>query len=502
MTDLAARPSGRHAPDPPATAPPPPESGSSALVAWITGQLWRFLLPVAVGVTVWLVPAPDGVKPQAWHLLAIFVATIVGVVAKPLPMGAVAILGITATALTGVLEPQQALSGFSNNVIWLIVLAFFIARGFIKTGLGTRIAYLFVRALGGSTLGLSYGMLATDLVMAPAIPSNTARAGGVIYPIVRSLSSSYGSEPDEQSRRRIGSFLTLTAFHGNVVTSAMFVTAMAANPLAVQLADAAGVHISWGKWALAALLPGLASLLLVPLVVYRLQRPEVTRTPEAPQEARRKLAEMGPMSRAEKTMLGTFALLLALWTVGDQLWDLNATVAALVGLAVLLVTKVLTWDDVVGERTAWDTLVWFAALVMMAGFLNSLGLITWFSGEMSSAVGGLAWQPAFIVLTLVYFVSHYFFASNTAHVSAMYAAFLATAIALGTPALLAALVFGFLSSLFGGLTHYGSGPAPVLYGSGYVTLGTWWRMGAVVGALNIVIWMVVGGAWMRLLGLW
>jgi DASS family divalent anion:Na+ symporter len=494
MTDLLTRPPGGSL--------QPPEPARPAPVARIARQLWRFALPAAVGVTLWFVPAPGGVKTQAWHLLAIFVATIVGVVAKPLPMGAVAILGITATALTGVLEPAQALSGFSNSVIWLIVLAFFIARGFIKTGLGTRIAYYFVRLLGRSTLGLSYGMLATDLVMAPAIPSNTARAGGVIYPIARSLSSSYGSEPDDGSRKRIGSFLTLTAFHGNVITSAMFVTAMAANPLAVQLAGAAGVHISWGKWALAALLPGLVSLLLVPLVLYKLQKPEVTRTPEAPQEARRKLAEMGPMSRAEKTMLATFALLLGLWTIGDQVWKLNATVAALVGLAVLLITKVLTWDDVLGERTAWDTLIWFAALVMMASYLNSLGLIKWFSGQMSDAVGGLAWPPAFLALALVYFVAHYFFASNTAHVSAMYAAFLATAVALGTPAMLAALVFGFLSSLFGGLTHYGSGPAPVLYGSGYVPLGTWWRIGAIVGGINLVIWLVVGGAWMRLLGVW
>jgi divalent anion:Na+ symporter, DASS family len=494
MTTLLSRPGGGTTPTSEPHRPTP--------AARVARQVWRFLLPAAVGVALWFTPAPDGVKPQAWHLLAIFVATIVAIVAKPLPMGAVAILGITATALTGVLEPAQALSGFSNSVIWLIVLAFFIARGFIKTGLGTRIAYQFVRLLGGRTLGLSYGLLATDLVMAPAIPSNTARAGGVIYPIAKSLSSSYGSEPDEGSRRRIGTFLTLTAFHGNVITSAMFVTAMAANPLAVQLAGAAGVHLSWGEWALAALLPGLVALLVVPLVVYKLQRPEVTRTPEAPQEARRKLAEMGPMSRAEKTMLATFALLLGLWTLGDQLWDLNATVAALVGIAVLLITKVLTWDDVLGERTAWDTLVWFAALVMMATFLNSLGLIKWFSGEMSDAVGGLAWQPAFIALALIYFVSHYFFASNTAHVSAMYAAFLATAIALGTPAVLAALVFGFLSSLFGGLTHYGSGPAPVLYGSGYVPLGTWWRIGALVGAVNLVIWIVVGGAWMRLIGVW
>ena len=481
--------------------PQPPEHPQSAAGS-LWGRLWRMLLPFAVGLVLWFVPAPDGVKQQAWHLLAIFVATIVGIVAKPLPIGAVALLGILATALTGTLTVQESLSGFANNVIWLIVLAFFIARGFIKTGLGTRIAYLFVRALGGRTLGLGYGMLATDLVLAPAIPSNTARAGGVIYPIVRSLSASYGSEPDDGTARRMGSYLTLTAFHGNVVTSAMFVTAMAANPLAVELAGSAGVHISWGRWALAALLPGLVSLLLVPLVLFKLHRPEVTRTPAAPQEAKRKLTEMGPMSRAEKVMLATFGLLLLLWTVGDQLWDLNSTVAALAGLAVLLVTQVLTWDDILGERTAWDTLVWFAALVMMAGFLNSLGLIKWFSGQMSDVVGGLAWQPAFLVLALVYFASHYFFASNTAHVSAMYAAFLATAIALGTPALLAALVFGFLSSLFGGLTQYGSGPAPVLFGAGYVPLGTWWRMGAVVGALNLAVWLVIGGAWTKVLGIW
>jgi len=499
-----------HAVLPPSVAPQEPPSGPPADTSGppkqpthpIVNRLWRLLLPLAVGLAVWFVPAPSGVKQQAWHLLAIFVATIVGIVAKPLPMGAIALLGILATALTGTLTVQESLSGFGNNVIWLIVLAFFIARGFIKTGLGTRIAYLFVRVLGGRTLGLGYGMLATDLVLAPAIPSNTARAGGVIYPIVRSLSASYGSEPDDGTARRIGSYLTLTAFQGNVVTSAMFLTAMAANPLAVELAKSAGVHISWGRWMLAALVPGLVSLLLVPLVMFKLSRPEITRTPGAPLEAKRKLAEMGPMSRAEKVMLATFGLLLLLWTVGDQLWNLNSTVAALTGLAVLLVAQVLTWDDILNERTAWDTLVWFAALVMMAGFLNSLGLIKWFSGEMKHAVGGLAWQPAFLVLALVYFVSHYFFASNTAHVSAMYAAFLATAIALGTPALLAALIFGFLSSLFGGLTQYGSGPAPVLFGAGYVPLGAWWRIGAVVGAMNLVIWLVIGGAWTKLLGIW
>jgi DASS family divalent anion:Na+ symporter len=357
------------------------------------------VVPLVVGAVLWLIPPPGGVESSAWHLLAIFVATIVGIIAKPLPMGAVAVLGIAATVLTRTLELEDALSGFSNGVIWLIVLAFFIARGFIKTGLGTRIAYLFVSVLGKKTLGLSYGLAITDLVMAPAIPSNTARAGGVVFPILRSLSSTYGSEPNDPSARRVGSYLTVTAFQVNCVTSAMFLTAMAANPLAAELADGLGVQITWGRWALAALMPGLVSLAVLPLLLYKLYPPEVKETPAAAEQARQRLAEMGPMSIPEKVMLGTFLVLLALWTAGDQLLGMSSTTAALVGLGILLVSGVLTWGDVIGEKSAWDTLVWFAALVMMATFLNELGLIPWFSERMSGAVSGFGWIPAFVILT-------------------------------------------------------------------------------------------------------
>jgi DASS family divalent anion:Na+ symporter len=475
----------------------PPEPGRL-----VPAQGLRLAVAVGVGLIIWFIPAPDGVKPAAMHLLAIFVATIVGIIAKPLPMGAVALIGIMATALTSTLTPEKALSGFSNGTIWLIVIAFFIARGFIKTGLGQRIAYFFVSRLGRRTLGLSYGLVATDLVMAPAIPSNTARAGGVIFPILRSLATTYGSEPNSPSSRKVGAFLTAVSFHANAVTSAMFVTAMAANPLAVELAKAQDVDISWGRWAIAALVPGLVSLAVIPWLLYKVYPPEVTATPQAADEARQRLTELGPMSAAEKVMLGAFVALLGLWTLGDQLLDINSTVAALVGLAILLVTGVLTWDDIKGEQNAWDTLIWFAALVMMATQLSALGLIPWASKQMSGLVSGWGWVAAFVVLSLAYFYAHYFFASNTAHVSAMYAAFLGAAVVAGAPPLLAALVLGFVSSLFGCLTPYACGPAPVLFGGGYVSLGAWWRLGALVSVANVVIWMVVGGAWMKLLGIW
>ena len=436
------------------------------------------------------------------HLFAIFVTTIAGIILKALPMGAVAMIGIAVTALSGTLSIADSMSGFSDVVIWLIVLAFFISRGFIKTGLGARIAYSFMALLGRRTLGLSYGLAATDLVLAPAIPSNTARGGGIIMPIMASLARAYGSNPGDASSKKMGAFLTLTAYQVNCITSAMFLTAMAANPLAQKLAGDLKVNITWGGWALAALVPGLVALILVPLLIYKLMRPEITETPEAVEMAKGHLRDLGPIKRQEWMMLGVFVMLLVLWIFAKQLGDINATTSALAGLAVLLLTGVLNWDDIKAETGAWDTLVWFAALVMMASFLNKLGMVPWFSKSMGGMVAGHGWLFAFLVLALVYFYSHYFFASNTAHVASMYAAFLGVSIVAGAPPVLAALVLAFFSNLFAGMTHYGTGPAPVLFGTGYVELGTWWRMGLLISVVNIVIWVGVGGLWWKVLGLW
>ncbi|MEI6473214.1 MAG: anion permease, partial [Holophagaceae bacterium] len=420
------------------------------------------------------------------HLFAIFVTTIAGIILKALPMGAVAMIGIAVTALSGTLSIADSMSGFSDVVIWLIVLAFFISRGFIKTGLGARIAYSFMALLGRRTLGLSYGLAATDLVLAPAIPSNTARGGGIIMPVMASLARAYGSLPGDASAKRMGAFLTLTAYQVNCITSAMFLTAMAANPLAQKLAGDLKVTLTWGGWALAALVPGMVALIVVPFLLYKLMRPEITETPEAVEMAKGKLTDLGPIKRQEWMMLGVFVMLLVLWIFAKQLGDINATTSALAGLAVLLLTGVLNWDDIKAETGAWDTLVWFAALVMMASFLNKLGMVPWFSKTMGGMVAGQGWIAAFLVLALVYFYSHYFFASNTAHVASMYAAFLGVSIAAGAPPVLAALVLAFFSNLFAGMTHYGTGPAPVLFGTGYVELGPWWRMGLLISVVNIV----------------
>lgn len=465
----------------------------------------KLILHVAIilvaTLAIWFVPAPEGVDPRGMHMLAIFVGTILGLILQPLPTPSVALVGLGAAMITGTMAAKnEALTGFGNSSIWIIVAAFFIADGFLITGLGKRIALLFVRALGKSSLGLSYGMAITDLVLAPATPSNTARAGGVIYPIIRSLSEVNGSTNETpESRRKLGSYLLMTEAQVNTITSAMFLTAMAGNPLAQKFAHDRGINLDWGTWALAAIVPGLAALIVMPWIMSKIYPPTIKKTPDAPEHARQELHEMGPMSSKEWIMLGTFALLLILWITGTSI-GIDATSAAFFGIAILLVTKVLTWKDMAKNSSAWSTLIFFAVLVGMADHLKKLKVVDWIGQQAAHSVSGMAWPMAFAILVLAYFFIHYMFASNTAQVVALYAVFLGAAVAAGVPPMFAALFLGFMGNLIGGITHYASGPAGVYYGSGYFSVGEWFKIGFMAAIVNLVVWGAVGTAWLFALG--
>jgi DASS family divalent anion:Na+ symporter len=472
-------------------------------------NLKSLAITLVVGIAIWFIPAPEGVKSNAWHLLAIFVATIVGIILKAAPMGTMAMLGITLCAATQVLAPghpvdaiKNALSGFGNSTIWLIGLAFFIARGFIKTGLGDRLAYNFIKLFGKSTLGLAYGLNTADLILAPAIPSNTARAGGVIFPIMKSIAVNMGSVPEKpETHRKIGAFLTLSSYNANMITSVMFLTATASNPMAQKFAHDMGVNITWGSWAMAAAVPGLVCFILVPLFLYKFYPPELKETKEAPAMAASKLKAMGKISTPEWLMVATFIILLVLWIFGN-LMSIDATTGALIGLCILLLCGVLTWEDVKSEKGAWDTIVWFSALVMMGSYLNSLGLIGWFGHLVGGKMAHFSWQLAFPLIILVYSYCHYMFASATAQVAAMYSVFLAVGIAVGVPGPMLAIFLGACPTLMGSLTHYGHGPAPIFFGSTYVDMKDWWKQGFFMSVMFLLVWFIVGGMWWKVIGLW
>ena len=461
----------------------------------------KFILPVVVGIILWLITPirPEGLSADAWHMFAIFVATIIGCITQPLPIGAVAMIGFTLTVLTGTVDIDPAVKGFGNSSIWLIAMAFFISRGFVKTGLGRRIALQFVKLFVKKTLGLGYSLVGVDLILAPATPSNTARAGGIMYPIINALSKSFGSKADDGTARKMGSFLIFTEFHGNLITAAMFLTAMAGNPLAQSLAQHEHIHITWMNWFLAALVPGIVSLIVVPFIIYKIYPPEIKETPDAKSWADNELKDMGHMHRDEKFMIGIFLVALILWVLGSVI-DMNATLTAFIALSLLLLTGVLSWSDVLKETGAWNTLIWFSILVMMASQLNELGFIPWLSKTIAGSLGGLSWPVVLVLLILFYFYSHYLFASSTAHVSAMYSALLGVAIATGAPPLFSAVMIGFFGNLMASTTHYSSGPAPILYSSGYVSQKRWWLMNAGLAIVYFVIWLGLGSLWMKLIG--
>ena len=474
---------------------------------------------MAIALIIWFViPVPAGVTANAWHLLALFVATIAAIIGKAMPIGALSIVAIALVAVTGVTNATpggaiaDALSSFANPLIWLIGVSIMISRGIIKTGLGARIGYLFIAVWGKKTIGIAYSLALSELILAPVTPSNTARGGGIIHPIMRAIAGSYDSDPEKGTQGRIGRYLALTNYHANPITSAMFITATAPNPLVVKLiADVTGaqIQLSWGTWALAMLLPGLVALAVMPLIVYMLYPPEIKSTPNAAQFARERLQQLGPITRGEMIMLGVFAILLVLWAGIPAMllgagWAVDATTTAFIGLALCLITGVLTWDDVIKEKSAWDTIVWFGALVMMATFLNKLGLITWFAKSIETGIGslGLGWMGASALLMLTYLYAHYAFASTTAHITAMFAAFYGAGLALGAPALPFGLMMAAASNIMMTLTHYATGTSPVVFGSGYVTLGQWWKTGFIMSVVLILIWLVVGGAWWKALGYW
>jgi len=465
-------------------------------------------------------PQPEGLSLEAWHFVAIFVAAILAIILKVMPIGAVSIIAITivglskTTSATSAKAVADALNSYNNPLIWLIVVSVLVARGLIKTGLGARLGYCFIALLGKHTIGIGYGLALCELLLAPVTPSNTARGGGIMHPIMRSIALAFNSDPAKGTQGKVGTYLALVNYHANPITSAMFVTATAPNPLVVNyIAEATGdsFRLSWNSWALYMLVPSLAALLLMPLVIYLLSPPQLKQTPDAVPFAREKLKSLGRLKASEIVMMLTFLLMLVLWAGGPAAvfgpaYALDSTLVALIGLTVLLLCGTLSWQDILAEKSAWDTLIWFGALVMLAGQLNKLGVIAWFSDNLRLAIeqSGVSWPIAMAILIATFMYSHYAFASTTAHVSAMMLAFLTVGVHLIPAEYLTVFMLLMLaaSTVMMGLTHYATGTSPIIFGSGFVSLGLWWGVGFIMSIVNMLVFILIGGLWWKILGLW
>lgn len=458
---------------------------------------WLQLTVLIVGLMIWFIPAPEGLEPQAWHLFAIFITAIFAVIINAMPIFTSSIIALATAVLTGTLTTDQAYSGFSEEFILLIIVAFLIARGVIKSGLGKRIAFLIIKKFGTSSLKLGYSIVAADMFISPAFPSNTARSG-VLYPIVSSLAADSGSKVADGTRKKIGSFLMMTSMAGLTLSSTLWLTAMAANPAGAKMAKEVGIDISYGSWALAASVPVLVLYLLVPWVIYKIYPPELKETPEAPKIAQDALEKMGPVHKNEWIMAGTFIGMVFLWVMSGS-WGLDKTAVAFLGLGVLMLSNIFTLDDLRGEGNALGTLVWFAILYAMSKYLNEFGFMGWAGDHISTMVAGYSWPIVYVVLIISYVLIHYFFVSQTAQMLALFSVFLGVAIKAGVPPEMMAYMLLFATNFNAIITPQGSSANVIYTGSGYIEAGEVYKIGGIVTFVNTFIFLTIGTAWLLLI---
>ena len=475
-------------------APPRPPKNATPNLPGMAALVATYLL------IVYVVPRPESVTPAGWRLFGVFAATIVGLILQPIPGGALVLAAVALSTLIGGLPINQALSGFADPTVWLVMCAFFISRALITTGLARRIALFFVRLFGRTSLGICYALGLSDVVLATVIPSNGARSGGVILPIARSIAELYGSHPNG-SAALLGSYLITAVYQSVCVSAAMFYTGQASNPLAAKMAAGVGYEVTWTSWFLAGIVPGLVSMAIVPVVVMWLNPPEIRKTPQAAAFAARELHEMGTMKRGEYIMAAVFAGVCGLWMTSA--WHgLDITTPALLGTIALLFTGVLTWEDIKTERSGWDIFIWYGGLVMLGKALNEAKVTSEFANAVAGAFGGTGWPVLFVAALLIYFYAHYGFASITAHILAMFPPFLAVLLAKGAPPGLVVFGFACFVNFAAGLTNYGTTPSPLFFAQGYASMRMWFKIGFVVSLVNVVVWGTLGFGWWKLIGVW
>ena len=477
---------------------------------------WRTLAPLAVWLAIYLIPVPAGLNVDQWHYFAVFAAVITGLILESMPVGAVGLIGLTVAGVGGYVEPDPnkslrwMLSGFSESTVWLIVGAFVFSIGYRRSGLGRRLALLLVRGLGRRTIGLGYAVALSDLVLAPATPSNTARSGGTIYPIVSNIPRIYGSEPGPTAAR-IGTFVMWTAFATTAVTSSLFLTALAPNAAALSIAKKlVNIEVGWSQWFIGFAPLGILLLLMVPLLSYLICRPEIKQSPEIVTWSQGELTAMGPPSRHEWIMAALVLLAMFLWICGSNpnislplvgANFINATTVVFVVISLMLLSGVIAFEDIVAEKGAWEVFFYFTSLLTLSSGLNEIGFIKWVAEGYAKPLAATSPLTGMILLVSFFFWVHYFFSSITSHAAAVLPVVLAVGSSIpGLSVQTLMLLCVYSLGLMGVISPYATGPAPMYYGSGYIDKGDFWKFGLIFGGIYFAGLLLIVLPWLQTIG--
>ena len=462
-------------------------------------KLWRVAVMAAIVAIAWFGGTPEGLKPQVWQLFGIYLATIVGLVLKPFPVPITVLLGVATSSIL-LSNTKDVLAGYSNTALWLIFAAFALSVAFGKTGLGHRIAYHLVRLFGSTTLRLGYVTAFLDLILSPATPSNTARAAGIVYPINLSIAEAVGSYPGETAKKA-GAYLLQNGYFATKVTSFLFATAMAPNYLALDfITKLTGVSLNWAQWAAAMFVPGFIMLMLMPLIGYMYERPSV-KDIDNKKIAADGLAELGPMKASEKGLIVIALLAITGWVLPTFGIKIDATAVAIVAMIATFVCGIISWDDLLKTKAAWNTLIWFGGILGLSSALTKGKFFEWLAKYLEAHMNfGLDPFMMLILISIISVAVRYFFASGTAYISAMLPVFLIVGINAGIdPTLLAFIMIG--TNAYGGsVTHYGAAPGPIIFSAGYNNVKDWWTVGLISAVVCLVLNYVIGIPWWKIAG--
>ena len=466
----------------------------------------KLAILVAVPVLFFLIPAPEGLSLIAWRLLGIYIATIVGLVIKPYGEPVILLAAVAASAATigntagaeKLVKVGQTLSGYQSGTTWLIFTAFTLSSAFVITGLGKRIAYYMIGWIGNTTLRLGYVTVFLDLLLSPATPSNTARAGGIVFPIINSVAVALGSDP-EKSPKLAGRYLLLNVYMTVKTTSYLFLTAMAPNALALSIMEPVlGFKVNWIEWFLAASVPGLLCLFLIPLICYFIAKPELKHV-DNKNIAKKGLEELGPMSMREKSLAVLFVLALLGWIFADFL-GVNSTTVALITMVLCIVLNIVSWDDVRKNKAGWDTLIWYGGIIGMSKILENAKFFEWLADTLNKHLDfGDHGMLALVVILILSVSVRYLFASGGAYVAAMIPVFATVGKVAGAPVELLTLGLLFANSYGGSVTHYGGGPGPITFGAGYNDIKSWWTAGFIIAFGSLLVHTTIGFGWWNFL---
>lgn len=448
-----------------------------------------------------ILPSPQGVDSRAFPIFGIFVSLIIGILLQPYPILVMTLLGFFLSILFGLISPKEGFSCFGKSVIWLVVLASIAAKAFVKTNLGHRMACFFIEKMGHSSLSLAYGLTFSEFILSPMIPSNTARASCVTIPLTVSISESLGSNPKNRTEGSVGRFLSLCSMHANQLSSALFLTAMASNPMLKKFMANLGVHVSWMEWCFMACVPGLFCLLAMPLILYKLSPPELKALPQAEEIAKKQLESMPPMDKKEWITMFVFLGMLICWIFGGVL-GIKTGVVALGGLCILLLTNVLAVEDVTGAKDIWNIFIWLSILNVMAGKLTEYGLIQHYSSILHDNLSGFNWPIILFIVSIIYYLARYLIPGNVLHACAMFPAFAQLLITCGVPAKVGCMTLSLITAFCGFVTPYATSPCPLYYNTGYIEQKLWWKIGFITSLIYIIIWWFFGGIWWKILGYW